>query len=665
MTALLANLRNAWRRLSRIDVLAILLILAGMIRTILNFNGGLASFLKFISILATVYALFRLGGWWRTRLLWSLRNRLIVAYLFIAVLPVVLILMLVIFAGQIVYSQLGAYLLYDDVQRRIAMMADITEHIAAAHGSLPRGVSEDESERILASQSYVVHDRELPGLRIDFSNDASLLRKIEALQAGPAKNSYAGLVEEGDTLYLMSLRAMQEPKGIRMVALRAPVTPEFLATIAPDLGAIQLNLTRRFEGGTRQGIIYSSGNFQYETTRGILAKNRALHPAAHWFDPAITGLSRVDAVYVGKDASVELVRPVLVTFNARPSRLNGRIFTSVGELSYLYAVEFFGAVAVFLVIGIAGLITGVVLTRTITKAVSDLYQATQYVKTGDWTHRVRIERRDQLGVLGESFNDMTGSISGLLEESKKRQRLENEISIASEVQNQLFPQKVPSVAGVELEAICKAARTVSGDYYDFIQLSPTHLAIALADISGKGISAALLMASLQAALRSQLLAPGSELMSTGELVARLNMHMVRNTADDRFATFFIAVYDSATRTLRYTNAGHLPGLLISNGVARHLDKGGMVLGVMEDYVFEEGSVIVPPNALLVEYSDGLIEPENVYGEEFGIRRLQEAAIRVQAATPRLVGESLMIAAEEWAGTPEQADDMTVVVARLR
>jgi phosphoserine phosphatase RsbU/P len=659
MTALLANFRNAWRRLSRIDVLAILLILAGISCALLDLSGGLPSFLKFISVLAAVYALFRLAGWWRTKLLWSLRNRLIVAYLFIAVLPVLLIMTLVIFAAQIVYSQLGAYLLYDDVQRRIAMMADVTEHIAAAHSSLPKGVSEDESESILASQSHVVHDRELPGLRIEFSNDVSLLGKV-----APKRNSYAGLVEEDDTLYLMSLRAMQEPKGVRVVALRAPVTPEFLSTIAPDLGAIQLNLTRRVEGGTRQGIIYTSGDFQYETIKGILARNRTLHPAAHWFDPAITGLSRVDAVYIGKDGSFEPVRPVLVTFNARPSRLNARIFTSVGELSYLYAVEFFGAVAVFLVLGIIGLITGIVLTRTITKAVSDLYEATQYVKTGDWTHRVRIERRDQLGALGQSFNEMTGSISDLLVEQKKRERLENELSIASEVQSQLFPQKLPSLKGVELEAINKAARTVSGDYYDFIQLSPTHIAIALADISGKGISAALLMASLQAALRSQLLSPGSEKMSTAELVARLNMHMVRNTADDRFATFFIAVYDSATRTLRYTNAGHLPGLLISNGTAQHLDQGGMVLGVMEDYVFEEGSVVVPPNALLVEYSDGLIEPENVYGEEFGVRRLQEAAIRVQSATPRVVGESLMMAAEEWAGTPEQADDMTVVVARL-
>ncbi len=173
---------------------------------------------------------------------------------------------------------------------------------------------------------------------------------------------------------------------------------------------------------------------------------------------------------------------------------------------------------------------------------------------------------------------MTGSISGLLEESEKRQRLENELSIASEVQNQLFPQKLPSVQGVELEAINKAARTVSGDYYDFIQLSPTHLAIALADISGKGISAALLMASLQAALRSQLLAAGSEQMSMAELVGRLNMHMVRNTADDRFATFFIAVYDCTTRTLRYTNAGHLPGFLISNGTSSIWTKAEWSLG---------------------------------------------------------------------------------------
>ena len=173
------------------------------------------------------------------------------------------------------------------------------------------------------------------------------------------------------------------------------------------------------------------------------------------------------------------------------------------------------------------------------------------------------------------------------------------------------------------------------------------------------------MASLQAALRSQLLVPGSETMSTAELVARLNIHLVRNTGDDRFATFFVAIYDTVSRRLRYTNAGHLPAFCLSDGHAIYLAEGGIVLGVMEDYPFEEGSVTVPPDAILIGYSDGLIEPENAYGEQFGIPRLEAAAQRVRNLSPRKIAEALMTATEEWAGSEEQADDMTVVVARLR
>jgi sigma-B regulation protein RsbU (phosphoserine phosphatase) len=662
MTALRANLREFARRLSRLDLVALTLVFAGGIAGAAGAEGRISSFVQYLAILSAIYLCFRLIGWWRSRLLWSLRNRLIVAYLFIAVVPILLLLSLAIRSAQILYSQLGAYLLLEDINRRVDMMADISEHIAAAHAMLPAGVTEQESERILAAQSHAVHDRELWRLNIDFTNDASLLQKI----AGPSKNSFAGLLQQGETLSIVSLRAIQEPKGVRIVRLHVPITPEFLATIAPDLGAIQLNLTQRFAGGRPQGVLYSTGGTQYETTRKIVAQNRTLQPPM-LLDQVlpVDVVSRLDSVYVGQDGVVDPVRPVLVVFNARPSRLNTRIFASLGELRDTYLIVFILVLIAFFLIEAAAAVTGFVLTRQITKAVDDLYQATQYVQSGDLTHRVRIERRDQLGILGESFNLMTGSISALIEEQKKRQRLENEISIAREVQDQLFPRRLPAVPGVEIDAICKAARSVSGDYYDFIQLSPTHLAIAIADISGKGISAALLMASLQAALRSQVLVSGSETMSMAELVARLNKHLVRNTADDRFATFFIAVYDSATRKLRYTNAGHLPSFLISKDSALHLDVGGMVLGVIEDYGYEEGSVTVPADSLFVAYSDGLVEPENVYGEEFGIRRLQQAAVHVQGSPPRVVAESLMTAAEEWAGTPEQADDMTVIVARLK
>jgi sigma-B regulation protein RsbU (phosphoserine phosphatase) len=660
MTPFRATLKEVWSRLTWPDLVSAAVATAGLLASIFDLRGGLFSFLKYLAVVASVYLLVRLIGWWRNRLLWSLRNRLIVAYLFIAFVPILLIVALVLLAGRILYSQMGAYLLHEDIHNRIEMIADISEHIAIAHETLPIGVTMKQSERILAAQSHAVHDRELPGLEISFSGETALLNRIAS-----GKKSYAGLLQQGDELSLTSLRVIPDRKGERVVTLRVPVTPVFLSTVAPDLGAIQLNLMERYMGGTPPGVIYPSGEEQYRVAKPIVAQNRVLQQAMFWIDPPVSIVSSLDSVFAGRDGKVELHRPVLAVFNARPSRLTLRIFTSLGELrdSYLLLLILVGIV--FLFIEVAAFVTGFVLTRRITRAVADLYGATQYVQQGDFSHRVQIEHNDQLGELAESFNKMTASVGELIEVENKRQRLENEISIAREVQNQLFPSTLPSVPGVEIEAICKAARSVSGDYYDFIQLSPTHIAIAIADISGKGISAALLMASLQAALRSQLLVEGSERLSMVELVSRLNKHLVRNTGDDRFATFFIAVYDSATRTLRYTNAGHLPAFLICKSGSQQLDKGGMVLGVMEDYIYEEGSLTVSPDSLLIGYSDGLIEPENVYGEEFGIRRLQEAAIHVQGATPLMVAESLMAAAEEWAGTPEQADDMTVIVARLR
>ncbi len=667
-----SNIRTVWDRISRLDLAALLLAAAGGLAYLLAVEGRIFEYLKFIALLAALYLLYRLLAWGRSRLLWSLRNRLIVAGLFIALVPVLLLVLLAVRSASILYSQLASYLLYEDVQRRKDMLADIAEHIAAAHGALLRGTTEEEAERILAAQSHAVHDRELPGLSIEFSDDVTLLHAIAS-----KRQAFAGLVQQEKPfscgngnkeqcfLAIVSMRAMQDRHGLRIVTLRVPVNDRLLATVAPDLGAIQLNLMEPYTGGAQQGVLYTTDSgAKYATTHRIVAQNRSLQPALLWIDPAVNVVSRLDSIYVGSDGKVQPVHPVLAVFSARDSQLSGRMFSSLGELRDTYLILFVLILIAFFVIWAAALITGLALTRQITKAIDELYRATQFVQAGDLSHRVRIERRDQLGVLGESFNLMTSSISNLIEEQKQRQRLENEISIAREVQDQLFPRNLPKIPGVEIEAICKAARAVSGDYYDFIQLSPTHLAIAIADISGKGISAALLMASLQAALRSQVLVAGSETMSTAELVSRLNKHLVRNTGDDRFATFFIAVYDSATRNLRYTNAGHLPSFLISKDSALHLDKGGMVLGVVEDYCYEEGAVIVPPDSLLVGYSDGLVEPENVYGEEFGIRRLQQAAVHVQGATPQVVAESLMTAAEEWAGTPEQADDMTVIVARL-
>ena len=191
-----------------------------------------------------------------------------------------------------------------------------------------------------------------------------------------------------------------------------------------------------------------------------------------------------------------------------PSLLNRLLFGPFGTSGSTAVTLLITVGAVFLVLELAALATGISLTRAITSSVDHLYLATQHVQSGDLAFRVQVKQQDELGSLGDSFNSMVQSIGSLIQEQRERQRLENELAIAREVQTQLFPRELPDVPGVELEAICRPARLVSGDYYDFIRIGPTRLAIALADISGKGISAALLMASLQATLRSELLRDG-------------------------------------------------------------------------------------------------------------------------------------------------------------
>jgi len=663
MTPLREHLRDFWRRVSLPDLFAAGLVVLGAALLLLNRSGVISNFLKYLALLCLGYLVIRLIGWWRARLLWSLRNRLIVAYLFIALVPVLLTAVLTIFFATLLYRQFGGYILSQDLRRRVNIVEAGGEQIAAALQHAAPSMQEQAAEKIISDQEHTVYDNDLPGLAIEITERSTHSSKIPA---GPNR-SFAGFVQQGKQLYLVSVRAVKTPYGERIIHLRAPITPSFLSSLAPELGPVQLVLLGPAAADSTDTLKLSGDQYQtaaYQTAATIYDRHRVLQAATGFWDVDVSGVTRFEALVEGADGRAQMSRPVLARFTTRPSQLNSMMFASVGDLGLVYVYTLGVLAVLFLLLEIAALVTGVVMTRRITSAVDGLYRATQYVQSRDFSHRVKIESRDQLGVLGESFNLMVGDISNFIEEQKRHQRLENEISIAREVQSQLFPQKLPAIAGVQLEAVCKAARMVSGDYYDFIQLNPTTLAIAVADISGKGISAALLMASLQAALRSLLLAPGCVTQSTGELVARLNNHLVRNTGDDRFATFFIAIYDSSTRILRYTNAGHLPAFCICDGAAVSLEEGGMVLGVVEDYVYEEGKHLVPEHAMLVGYSDGLIEPENVYGEEFGIHRLRDAAIRLHNGSPRAVALGLMQAADEWAGTPEQADDMTVIVARM-
>jgi sigma-B regulation protein RsbU (phosphoserine phosphatase) len=232
------------------------------------------------------------------------------------------------------------------------------------------------------------------------------------------------------------------------------------------------------------------------------------------------------------------------------------------------------------------------------------------------------------------------------------------------VQAQLFPKEKPAVQGVEIEAVCRPARVVSGDYYDFLPLGPGRLGIALADISGKGISAALIMASLQAALRSQALFNGHGPGGTADIVARLNRHLYRSTGPDRFATFFYGVYDVQTHRLEYTNAGHPPPLCIAGEQVRRLDAGGTVIGLFDNCRYESQIIDITSGSLLIAYSDGVSEAENADGEEFEEKRVLDVALRMGQAPARAVLKNLLESVDQWTGAAEQLDDLTVIVTRF-
>jgi sigma-B regulation protein RsbU (phosphoserine phosphatase) len=616
---------------------------------------GVLFLLTFISV---IYFVVRLMPWFRNQLLWRLRNRLIVAYVFIAVVPVVLLLTMAAVAAYGLYLQLGAHLLHDDLQQRISMVAGDGEAIASA--------IEEEADKGAATNDVAILSRPeiavlIAAARREWPEVQVLLNRGRHLVGAGNGSEYSGIIEFEHQIWIASAQSRPTRRGPIFVLVGAPVTPAFLDSLSSELGPIQMMLLQPAAEKPRSGISLEIQSRVYIPGQEVQSDKRTLSAAANWLDVRVNGASTIEALHhdPGSDPAPA---PVLASFALRPSALNRRLLTSVGAVGPLLVNLLLLAGIIFLGLEIAALVTGVVLTRTITRAVGDLYSATLRVRRGDFTHRIRVQQHDQLGALGESFNEMTASVSELIQEQRQRQRLENELSIAREVQEQLFPRSLPELPGLQLAAICRPARTVSGDYYDFIRLSPSRLGIALADISGKGISAALLMASLQASLRSNAALDGHN--GTAELVERVNQHLFKNTSDDRYATFFYAVYDSDVRSLTYTNAGHLAPFFVNAGNVQQLDEGGTVVGLFEEVPYTQGTLKVTPGSVLVAFSDGLTEPENVYGEEFGMERLKQEILRQANVAPPRLAENLIAAAEQWAGSAEQADDMTVLVARM-
>ena len=247
-------------------------------------------------------------------------------------------------------------------------------------------------------------------------------------------------------------------------------------------------------------------------------------------------------------------------------------------------------------------------------------------------------------------------------EASQRERMNREIEIAREVQQKLFPQNWPVVEGVELSAHCRPAQSVGGDYFDFIPLPNGNLGIAIGDVSGKGIPAALLMASLQACLRGQTMDGATDL---SHLMSNVNRLIFDASPVNRYATLFYGQYDRSSRKFAYVNAGHNPPVVLRGDRAIQLVDGGPVVGLFRPAKYQQGELIVEPGDIFIGFTDGVSEAMNSDDDEWGEDQLVATARRVRSQKAEEMIEDILHGADAFANGAPQHDDMTLIVAKFR
>ncbi len=661
--------------------------------------SGWIEYLTFVAAVLFAVLAFR---WIKRRILWRLRNRLIVTYMFIGVIPAVLLISMAAITLYGLAGQFAVFVLTSEIHSQLrsleAVNAAVSNELA---GRLERGASPAvESLAGLRKRDPAWGRRQVCAW---YGEKAlSLCNEFNGASLTlPAfvKGRFRDVVRDRDGLHLRVVTSLPVGSSTMTVVTSEPLDRELLGNIAADLGEITLLASPASnppDGAGAGNESQKSGIVSSPDQHGVMVKagEHVLLPTfsvgtlrgpAGTFDREVLFPTSVSVVNWETGEPEEIVAAV----RTRPSVLYGQLFAALGEFVHIVEYTLLAVAIFFGLIELIALIIGTRMTRTVTAAVAQLHEATKHIDRGDFSHRIPVKSHDQLAELAISFNTMTASIEKLIQEQKEKQRMENELAIAQEVQAQLFPRQVSELESLEVHGFCRPARTVSGDYYDFVTASSHKLILAVGDISGKGISAALLMATIHSAVRAysmenlpqmrepvavgavagagRVLAawPEGVEVSPGALLALLNHQLYESTPPEKYATLFLGIYDGRAHRLTYSNGGHLPPILIGkDGGIRRLETGGTVVGLFDRMSYQEGAVEMHPGEVLVAYSDGVTEPENDFGE-FGEQRLIDLVSDNRNLPLPQISQIVTMAVDDWIGDKEQPDDVTLVLARAR
>jgi sigma-B regulation protein RsbU (phosphoserine phosphatase) len=333
--------------------------------------------------------------------------------------------------------------------------------------------------------------------------------------------------------------------------------------------------------------------------------------------------------------------------------------TASNPINYIIFLVLGVIAGLFLLVESGTLWAGTQIARQIHQAVLALHQGTRRIAEEDFDHRIEIDRGDELGELGQAFNAMAGGLKERRQLALEQQALQSEMLVASSIQRRLFPSQVPAIAGLDVAGISIPSREIGGDAYDYL-LWGTGLLVSVADVSGKGVPAALLMSNLQAGLRGHAHRPAA----LGNVLTELNELILASTDPGQFITLAIAYVDPAASRLVYASAGHNPPLVLRrNGAIELLTVSGLLLGVVPEAAYAETTAAFTPGDTLVLYTDGVVEAQDAIGSFYGDDRLAELLRDVGDLDASAIRDRIVESVNAFAGSEGPGDDLTVVVVR--
>ena len=600
---------------------------------------GLDVFGTIAVCLYAVWGAFRLGRYLVRRLLWRIRTKLIVSYLFIAVVPLVLLLLLFGLAAMLFAGLVASHIVTSDIEAKANVLqaaARSTLTSAGRPGAAEVDALVGPARAVHPDVSYSV----VRGGRVVASHGTA----ATTLPAWVKAPGFAGLVKEGEG---EDLRAVAT-EGSDFVVMAVPLDARLFADLHQRMGVEFLGAGGTVEktGDSGLRIDIDESRVSRPPTSGDGMTFFATPERRRWTD----GELELDPL----------------TFRFDPYQLGRRLSPSSLNMADLLVKALAAVAGVFLIMYAVALLLGLVLARSITRGIHELSHGTERLRQGDFLHPIRVTSRDQLGDLAESFNVMAESVQDLLREQADKERLEEELRIARKIQMSLLPQGTVTLPGLRVAALCLPAAEVGGDYYDLLPLSDTRMGVLVADVSGKGTSAALYMAEL----KGLVLSLSRIYESPARLLGEANRILAANMDPRSFITMTYAVVDTARRTMTYARAGHNPVIQLSKGLTRVLTPAGLGLGMDRgerfEEILEEAEVPLEGGDVFLFFTDGLSEAMNGRAELFGERRLRDVLEQVIATESDEVElkDRILEEIRRFVGDAAQHDDMTMVILKV-